>query len=187
MPLSRTKTWIAGEVLTASDLNAEFNNILNNSASLVFPVSGNLTWQSGSAFTATFDHNISADRTYTFPDESISVVGTTTTQSLTFKSFPSGLKSASGASASTASGSPVTLFAASSAGMYLVTTYIVDAGAANYTATAIVLNDGTNARIINTSNGASLTLTLSGTNVQSTQSSGSAAVMTYTYLWIATF
>lgn len=30
MPLSRLHTWIAGEVLTASDLNAEFNNIINN-------------------------------------------------------------------------------------------------------------------------------------------------------------
>lgn len=28
--LSRVKTWITGEVLTASDLNGEFNNILNN-------------------------------------------------------------------------------------------------------------------------------------------------------------
>src|SRR3990167_7248003 len=30
MALSRVKTWIAGEVLTASDLNGEFNNILDN-------------------------------------------------------------------------------------------------------------------------------------------------------------
>src|SRR3990167_6263267 len=30
MPLSRIKTWIAGEVLTASDLNAEFNNVIDN-------------------------------------------------------------------------------------------------------------------------------------------------------------
>lgn len=30
MPLTRLHTWIAGEVLTASDLNAEFNNIIDN-------------------------------------------------------------------------------------------------------------------------------------------------------------
>ena len=30
MALSRVKTWIAGEVLTASDLNTEFNNIIDN-------------------------------------------------------------------------------------------------------------------------------------------------------------
>lgn len=37
MALSRVKVWIAGEVLTASDLNAEFNNILNNPVSLISP------------------------------------------------------------------------------------------------------------------------------------------------------
>lgn len=35
MSLARVKTWISGEVLTASDLNAEFNNILNNPGSLI--------------------------------------------------------------------------------------------------------------------------------------------------------
>jgi hypothetical protein len=35
--LARVKTWIAGEVLTASDLNAEVNNVLNNGADLVSP------------------------------------------------------------------------------------------------------------------------------------------------------
>ena len=30
MALSRLHTWVSGEVLTASDLNAEFNNIINN-------------------------------------------------------------------------------------------------------------------------------------------------------------
>ncbi|HDZ38953.1 MAG TPA: hypothetical protein ENH62_11805 [Marinobacter sp.] len=31
------KTWIAGEVLSASDLNAEFNSILNNGEDLAWP------------------------------------------------------------------------------------------------------------------------------------------------------
>ena len=42
MSLSRTKTWIAGEVLTAADLNTEFNNILNNALSLISPLTGAL-------------------------------------------------------------------------------------------------------------------------------------------------
>src|SRR3990170_797118 len=42
MALARVKVWIAGEVLTASDLNAEFNNILNNSNSLFSPWSANV-------------------------------------------------------------------------------------------------------------------------------------------------
>lgn len=35
MSLSRVKTWVAGEVLSAADLNAEFNNLLNNAGSLI--------------------------------------------------------------------------------------------------------------------------------------------------------
>ena len=42
MALSRVHTWIAAEVLTASDLNAEFNSIINNAASLISPVTANL-------------------------------------------------------------------------------------------------------------------------------------------------
>lgn len=37
MALARIKTWIAGDVLTAADLNAEFNNLLNNPISLISP------------------------------------------------------------------------------------------------------------------------------------------------------
>ena len=42
MALSRVKTWSAGEVLSASDLNSEFNNILNNALSLISPITGTL-------------------------------------------------------------------------------------------------------------------------------------------------
>lgn len=37
MAISRAKTWSAGEVLTASDLNSEFNNVLNNGVDLWSP------------------------------------------------------------------------------------------------------------------------------------------------------
>lgn len=37
MAVSPAKTWVAGEVLTASDLNAEILNILNNGQTLGFP------------------------------------------------------------------------------------------------------------------------------------------------------
>ena len=43
MSLSRVKNWVA-EVLTFSDLNAEFNNILNNPGSLITPITFNLTF-----------------------------------------------------------------------------------------------------------------------------------------------
>lgn len=39
MALGRVKTWIS-EILTAADLNAEFNNILNNATSLISPATG---------------------------------------------------------------------------------------------------------------------------------------------------
>lgn len=42
MALSRVKSWSSGEVLTASDLNSEFNNILNNARSLISPLTGSL-------------------------------------------------------------------------------------------------------------------------------------------------
>jgi len=40
MSLSRVKTWNPGDVLTAADLNGEFNNVLNNPISLVSPTTG---------------------------------------------------------------------------------------------------------------------------------------------------
>lgn len=43
MSLSRVKNWIA-EILTFSDLNAEFNNILNNPGSLITPITFDLTF-----------------------------------------------------------------------------------------------------------------------------------------------
>lgn len=42
MALGRVKTWIAGETLTAADLNAEFNNYNNNALSLISPLTGTL-------------------------------------------------------------------------------------------------------------------------------------------------
>ncbi len=41
MALTRVKTWTS-EVLTSSDLNAEFNNILNNALSLISPLTASL-------------------------------------------------------------------------------------------------------------------------------------------------
>jgi len=42
MALSRIKTWARNEILLSTDLNAEFNNILQNGSSLVFPLSNDL-------------------------------------------------------------------------------------------------------------------------------------------------
>ena len=42
MSLSRIKTWQRNEILLSSDLNAEFNNILQNGSTLVFPLNSDL-------------------------------------------------------------------------------------------------------------------------------------------------
>ena len=42
MAISRVKTWLAAEVLYAADLNAEFDNILNNALPLVSPWTANM-------------------------------------------------------------------------------------------------------------------------------------------------
>ena len=42
MAISRTVTWSNGQVLTHTDLNAEFDNILNNALSLISPLTANL-------------------------------------------------------------------------------------------------------------------------------------------------
>lgn len=42
MSLSRVKTWNRNEILLSTDLNAEFNNILQNGSTLVFPLSNDL-------------------------------------------------------------------------------------------------------------------------------------------------
>lgn len=40
MSLARVKVWNPGDVLTAADLNSEFNNVLNNPISLISPSTG---------------------------------------------------------------------------------------------------------------------------------------------------
>lgn len=42
MAISRVTTWSSGQVLTASALNGEFNNILDNALSLISPITANL-------------------------------------------------------------------------------------------------------------------------------------------------
>lgn len=55
MAISRIKTWIANDVLTASDLNSEFNNIINNALALVSPLTGNLDFNNNKAVNFRFE------------------------------------------------------------------------------------------------------------------------------------
>ncbi|MFN3075385.1 MAG: hypothetical protein ABT940_00615 [Alphaproteobacteria bacterium] len=56
MSLSRVKTWTLGDVLSAADLNAEFNNILDNAASLISPATANLDLDGYTLIDAVYKH-----------------------------------------------------------------------------------------------------------------------------------
>lgn len=62
MAISRVKTWNNGDTLTAADLNAEFNNIIDNPLSLISPLTGALD-MNGQEFIldADGDSSITAD------------------------------------------------------------------------------------------------------------------------------
>jgi hypothetical protein len=92
-------------------------------------------------------------------------------------------RTVTGVTASTPTATPVTLFSAAAAGRYDVFVWLPGAGSANYTSYAIVLSEGSDARISGSSGGL-LTVTLSGTNVQATQGSGGNAVISYAYVKI---
>jgi hypothetical protein len=49
MALSRVTVWVAGQVLTAAALNAEFNNIINNPLTLISPTTGNINFGNNQA------------------------------------------------------------------------------------------------------------------------------------------
>ena len=55
MALSALKTWVSGEVLTASDLNNLNTNILNNALSLISPLTGNLNFNNNQATNFRFE------------------------------------------------------------------------------------------------------------------------------------
>lgn len=87
-----------------------------------------------------------------------------------------------GTTGSIATATPTTIFT-TTLGAYLVFAWVVDTGAANYTASATVIDENSGARI-SANNGGALTITLSGRNVQVTQSSGSSNSVRWSYLKI---
>ena len=86
----------------------------------------------------------------------------------------------SGDTASTATATPVTLFAVSSESVWIVNAAITGTGApAAYTAVAIVKSSGGVAAATPISAATNLTITVSGLNVQATQTSGVSQIMSY--------
>lgn len=85
-----------------------------------------------------------------------------------------------GSTGSIGNGVTTTIFSATAVGLYLVEAWIDNAGS-QYLASARVMSDGTNTRITS-DDGVNMTITLSGNNVQVTQTSGTDATVQYVYM-----
>lgn len=99
-----------------------------------------------------------------------------------------GIRTYAGVTASTASGTPVTLQALPTTGLgtYIVSVDLAGVNdAANYNAVAMVCVNGTNAKITTLVSAGLMTITLSGLNVQATQGSGASNAITYSIIRIA--
>lgn len=110
-------------------------------------------------------------------------LGTSTSTWLTPTSVigAAGFNTSFGTTVSTASATPVTIFTAATPSTYLVYGYLATGGA-SYQATATVACDNAgNCAVYNLGHGASMTITVSGSNVQLTQASGAPQVMDYSY------
>jgi hypothetical protein len=98
----------------------------------------------------------------------------------------SSIATLTGTTGSIATATPTTIFAvsASAVGAFIVSAWSASGGGSIYTASATVTADGTgNARILS-NDGAGLTITMSGANVQVTQSSGGNLTINWAYLLI---
>ena len=122
-------------------------------------------------------NSISATNSYQFN------LGTLTVPSFSATDATSGsYKTANGNTISVASGVATTLFTLSSNGIYQIYAYINNANdAANFSAYAVILKEGTSQRIAVSQNATLMNITLSGANVQATQTSGSTNPITYVY------
>jgi hypothetical protein len=144
----------------------------------------------GNSFTRFFTSNAGAGAERARIDNTGNLlVGTTATTgaaSNTALSVSGGFRTASGGVATT-SGAAATAFSitAGNRGRYDVVAMINNSGdAALYTSFATVLWDGSTGRIV-ANNATSLTITLSGSNVQVTQTSGSAQTVNWSFARIA--
>lgn len=86
-----------------------------------------------------------------------------------------------GGSVTAANGVATTLFATTGTGLWQVYCYVNSGDAANFTASATVLQESGGSARITSNNGGALTLTLSGSNIQATQTSGLSKTIVYAY------
>jgi hypothetical protein len=117
------------------------------------------------------------------------LVGTTAaggSASNSSKSVAGFFSTVNGTTASTASGSAVTMFASPTEATFIVSAYIFGTGApATYNAVAIVKVSGGVATVTTISSSTSMAISVSGLNVQATQTSGAAQVIVYSAIRIS--
>jgi hypothetical protein len=117
------------------------------------------------------------------------LVGTTAaggSASNSAKSVAGFFSTVNGTTASTASGSAVTMFASPNEATFIVSAYIFGTGSpAAYNAVAIVKVSGGVATVTTISSSTSMAISVSGLNVQATQTSGSAQVIVYSAIRIS--
>jgi hypothetical protein len=117
------------------------------------------------------------------------LVGTTSaggSASNSAKSVAGFFSTVNGSTASTASGVAVTMFASPNEATFIVSAYIFGTGApATYNAVAIVKVSGGVATVTAISSSTSTTISVSGLNVQATQTSGAAQVIVYSAIRIS--
>jgi hypothetical protein len=111
------------------------------------------------------------------------LVGTTTTtgSASNTTSLIAGLfTTVNNETASTASGTAVTLFTLPSEGTFMVTAFIFATSApAAYNAVSMAISSGATARVVSIATATNMTITLSGLNVQATQTSGANQIIIY--------
>ena len=147
-----------------------------------------LTGTAGAESLRFYDINASATR-MTLDTSGNLLVGTTSTSGdiANAKKTVGGIfSSINGQTASTATATPVTLFASQSEATYMVSAYVLGTGApATYNAVAIVKTNAGVATLTTISSATNVTISISGLNVQATQTSGVNQVFTYNVIRIS--
>jgi hypothetical protein len=116
----------------------------------------------------------------------VGTTGTNGSASNSVKNVGGVFSTVNGATGSTATGVAATLFTAPSEAVFIVSAYIVgSASPANYNAVAIVRVSGGTAAITTISTASNLTISLSGLNVQATQTSGINQAFAYSAIRIS--
>lgn len=173
-----------------SAFNTAGNNVYKNAATAGrYDIQGNVHTWNISTNTPSAGGTITFSPAMTLDASGNLLVGTTSTAGSSSNATAlvlGGARTANGTvSATTAVATTIFSITAALTGRYEVVALIGFSGApAQYTAIATIIWDGNGSRVV-ANNGANLTITISGSNVQITQTSGSTQTVSWSFLRIA--